>query len=218
MEFLKKYKIKIKDKELLNMALTHSSYANENNVSDYERLEFLGDAILQIIMSEYFYLNTDHFEGEMTKIRASFVCETALAEYSKSIGVAPYVKLGEGQKSDLNDTILADVFESILGAIYLSNGYNDAKKLIYEVVIPYVKDNKKFISDYKSLLQEEIQTSKKTLEYITINEKGPAHDKTFTIEVRIDNIIYGRGVGKSKKEAEQAAAYDAYKKRARMRE
>ena len=117
-----------------------------------------------------------------------------------------------GQEKDINNTIIADCFESVLGAIYLEHGFLIAKKYIYEVVIPYIEDNYQFMIDYKSLLQELVQTDKKSLEYVLVSDEGPAHDKTFTFEVKIDNIVYGRGIGKSKKEAEQNAALDAYKK------
>lgn len=214
MNFLEKYGIKLSNTNLLETALTHSSYSNENDVENYERLEFLGDAVLQVITSEYFYLNTDLSEGEMSKIRASYVCEQALAEYSKKIGIDKYIKVGHGQQKDINDTIIADVFESVLGAIYLDQGFEVAKKYVNEIVMPYIESKHMFFGDYKSLLQELVQTDKKSLEYVLINESGPAHDKRFMVEVRIDNIVYGVGSGRSKKEAEQNAAYDAYKKRA----
>ena len=215
MDFLENIGIKIKDKDLLLTALTHSSYGNEKKVPDYERLEFLGDAILQIIISEYFYIYTDLLEGEMTKKRAAYVCERALAQYSADLGLRPFIRLGRGQKKNLGDTILADIFESTLGSIYLSNGYRDAKRLVYKVVVPYIKGNHPFTNDYKSLLQELIQTTKQSLEYITVKESGPAHNKTFVVEVRVNDIIYGKGTGKNKKEAEQMAAYSAYKKKAK---
>ncbi len=214
MNFLEKYGIKIKNKELLLQALTHTSYANEHNTASYERLEYLGDAVLQFIMSEYFYLNTSDAEGEMSKKRASFVCENALYEYAKEIGYAPYVRVGNGQISDINATILADIFESILGVIYLDQGMEVAKKYIYDIIVPDIKSNKHFLIDYKSGLQELVQTDKKTLTYEVVKESGPAHDKTFTVEVKIDDMIYGTGTGKSKKEAEQMAAKDAYQKQA----
>lgn len=214
MNFLEKYGIKINNIELLETALTHSSYSNENNVENYERLEFLGDAVLQLITSEYFFSSTDLSEGEMSKIRASYVCEQALAEYSKKIGIDKCIRVGHGQQKDINDTIIADCFESVLGAIYLDQGFLVAKKFVSEIVMPYIEAKHMFFGDYKSLLQELVQTDKKSLEYVLINESGPAHDKRFMVEVRIDNIVYGVGVGRSKKEAEQKAAYDAYKKRA----
>ena len=215
MDFLDKYGIKITNKELFETALTHSSYSNEHHTPNYERLEFLGDAVLQNITSEYFYLNTDLAEGDMSKVRASYVCEQALAEYSKKVGIDKHIRVGHGQEKNINDTIIADVFESVLGAIYLDQGFDVAKKYIYEVVVPYIEAEHLFFGDYKSLLQELVQTDKKSLEYVLINESGPAHDKRFMVEVRIDNIVYGVGIGKSKKEAEQNAAFDAYKKRAK---
>jgi len=214
MNFLEKYGIIFNGIELLETALTHSSYSNEHGTLNYERLEFLGDAVLQVITSEYFYLNTDLSEGDMSKIRASYVCEQALAEYSKKVGIDKYIKVGHGQEKDINDTIIADCFESVLGAIYLDQGFDIAKKYVYDVVIPYIEAKHTFFGDYKSVLQELVQTDKKSLEYVLINESGPAHDKRFMVEVRIDNIVYGVGVGRSKKEAEQKAACDAYKKRA----
>lgn len=214
MNFLEKYGIYINNIELLETALTHSSYSNEKNVENYERLEFLGDAVLQLITSEYFYSSTELSEGEMSKIRASYVCEQALAEYSKKIGIDKCIRVGNGQQKDLNDTIIADCFESVLGAIYLDQGFEVAKKYVNSIVMPYIEAKHMFFGDYKSLLQELVQTDKKSLEYVLINESGPAHDKRFMVEVRIDNIVYGVGSGRSKKEAEQNAAYDAYKKRA----
>lgn len=212
MNFLEKYNIKFEDEYLLRMALTHSSYSNEHDCINYERLEFLGDSVLQLIISEYYYLNTTFHEGEMSKLRASYVCENALVEYSKKVGLDKYILVGHGQEKDINDTIIADCFESVLGAIYLQFGIDVCKEYIYKVVIPYIENEHKFFGDYKSLLQELVQTDKKSLEYILVSEEGPAHDKTFVFEVKIDGITYGKGIGKSKKEAEQNAALDAYKK------
>ncbi len=214
MEFLKKFNIKIKDYKLLETALTHSSYSNEHNVENYERLEFLGDSVLQLITSEYFFKNTNYQEGEMTKLRASYVCEQALAEYSKKIGIDKIIRVGQGQIKNINDTIIADCFESVLGAIYLDQGFEVAKKYVLDIIVPYIKEEHNFLEDYKSLLQECVQTDKKSLEYHLVSESGPAHDKTFVVEVVIDNIVYGVGKGHSKKIAEQQAAYDAIKKRA----
>ena len=212
MTFLDKYNINFKNEDLLNIALTHSSYSNEHGGQNYERLEFLGDAVLQIVMSEYFYTNTDWPEGQMSKVRASYVCEQALRIYSQDIGLIPYIKVGHGQEKDISDNIIPDIFESMLEAVYLDQGLLKAKEIIYDIVIPYVKNNHVFLDDYKSLLQEYTQTTKNTLDYETIKETGPAHNRRFEVIVKIDNIIYGKGVGKSKKEAEQNAAYDAYLK------
>ncbi len=214
MDFLTKRNIHIKNEKLLKTAFTHSSFSNENHCENYERLEFLGDAVLELITSDYFYKETSYQEGDMSKIRASFVCEKALATYAKEIGLVEYIRVGHGQLKNINDTIIADVFEAVLGAIYLDQGFEKAKKYIDDIIIPYIKQDTKFLSDYKSILQEMVQTDKKSLEYKLIRETGPAHDKKFEMEVRIDDMVYGVGIGKSKKEAEQNAAYDAITKSA----
>lgn len=215
MDFLSKFGIEIENKDLLLIALTHSSYSNEHDVVNYERLEFLGDAVLQILMSDYLYNNLDLSEGDMSKTRASYVCESACAKYAEAINYKPYIRVGHGQINNINDTIVADIFESIMGCIYLDKGIDAAKSLFDQVVIPCVENHDIFFGDYKSKLQEMVQTSKKSLEYRLISETGPAHDKVFEVEVVIDNIIYGKGIGKSKKEAEQKAAFDAFKKQAK---
>lgn len=215
MDFLEKFGITIDNKELLLTALTHSSYSNEHNCDNYERLEFLGDAVLQILMSDYLYRNMNISEGQMSKTRAAYVCESACATYAKEINYMPYIRVGHGQINNINETIIADIFESIMGCIYLDKGLDAAKKLFDMVVIPCVKHNDIFLGDYKSKLQELVQTSKKSLEYRLIAERGPAHDREFEVEVVIDDIRYGKGIGKSKKEAEQRAAMDAYNKQAR---
>ena len=212
MKCLEKMGIEIKNKELLETALTHSSYSNEHNWDNYERLEDLGDAILESVTSEYLYLNTDYSEGEMTKIRANYVCEKALATYSKKMGIDRYIRLGHGQINNLNDTIIADVFEAVAAAVYLDQGYEVVKKYLQDIIVPFIKEGWDFNTDYKTKLQEAVQTNKKSLEYVLIREYGEAHDKTFEMAVKIDNIIYGKGIGKSKKEAEQNAALDALNK------
>ncbi len=212
MKCLEKMGIEIKNKELLETALTHSSYSNEHNCDNYERLEYLGDAILESVTSEYLYSNTDYSEGEMTKIRANYVCEKALATYSKKMGIDRYIRLGHGQINNLNDTIIADVFEAVAAAVYLDQGYEVVKKYLQDIIVPFIKEGWDFNTDYKTKLQEAVQTNKKSLEYVLIREYGEAHDKTFEMAVKIDNIIYGKGIGKSKKEAEQNAALDALNK------
>ncbi len=212
MDFLKRYGIEFNNKELLELALTHSSYSNEHGGGNYERLEFLGDAVLQLITSEYLYSHYSCQEGELSKIRASFVCEEALAQYSKDVGIDKLIKVGNGQQKDINDTIIADCFESVLGAIYLDKGFLVAKDYVLKIVIPYTREHHIFFGDYKSKLQEMVQTDKKSLEYRLVSETGPSHDKTFVFEVVIDDIIYGRGTGQSKKEAEQNAAKAALQK------
>lgn len=216
MNFLELDIIKKVDQGLLKEALTHSSFSNEHkNEQNYERLEFLGDAVLELIISEYFFQNSNNKEGEMTKKRASYVCEQALVQYAKDINLIDHIRVGHGQIDNINNTIIADVFEAVLGCIYLSLGYVVAKDYINQIVSPYIEENFMFLDDYKSLLQEYVQTDKKSLEYVLVSESGESHNKSFEVVVKIDDIIYGRGIGKSKKEAEQNAAYDAYKKSAK---
>lgn len=214
-EELQRLGINITNDELLRVALTHSSYSNEHGGKNYERLEFLGDAVLEVVTSEYLFLNTEHNEGEMSKIRASYVCEEALATYAKDINLEKYILVGHGQEKDINATIVADVFESVIAVIYLEHGIDVAKKYILDLIVPYIEKHIQFNYDYKSLLQEMVQTDKKSLEYVLVSESGPAHQRTFVIEVRINNITYGKGIGRSKKEAEQNAARDAYQKSSR---
>lgn len=211
MDFLSKYGIIIKNEALLNTALTHSSYANENNLVSYERLEFLGDAVLELATSEYFYLHSSLKEGDMSKVRASYVCENALYEYSKDIGLIDYIKTGNGVNKD-TVSIVADCFESVLACIFLEHGFSVAKKFALSIIVPYIESNHIFIHDNKSYLQEMVQMEKKTLEYVVISESGPAHDKTYVVDVIVDGIKFGTGIGKSKKEAEQNAARDAINK------
>ena len=216
MELLNKLNIPYKNIKLFRQALTHTSYANENGVSSYERLEYLGDAVLELIMSEYLFKNTQHEEGKMTKLRAHYVCESALYEYSKRLGLNEYLLLGHGEEiSGGRDrkAIVADIFESFIGAMFLDLGLEFVKNFIYEHIIPLIeKKEVDFFSDYKSVLQELVQTDRRSLEYFVVGEEGPAHDRTFTVEVKIDNIVYGKGIAHSKKEAEQEAAKDALRK------
>ena len=219
-DLFKKLKIKPKDISLYETAFSHSSYANEHKVkSDYERLEFLGDAVLDLVVADYLYKHHKESEGEMTKVRASFVCENANFEYASSLGLQKYIKVGHGEQSpNLNykKTIVADIFESLLGAIYLDLGYATARRVVLDTIVPYIEDpTVVFFNDYKSALQEVVQTDQKSLNYEIVKEEGPAHEKTFTCEVTLDDIIYGVGVGSSKKEAEQEAAKEALTKLAR---
>ena len=216
MDFLEKYGITINNKNLLLTALTHSSFANENNCDDYERLEFLGDAVLQVIMSEYYYKNTSLKEGQMSKERAKYVCEEALAYYVKTVGYDKLIRVGHGLIDSINDTIIADTFEAVLAVIFLEHGIDVCRKYVYEVVIPCVEDKIDFFRDYKTKLQELVQTDRKSLEYVLVNETGEAHNKEFTVSVNVDGIILGTGKGHSKKEAEQNAACEALKKSARL--
>ena len=213
---LEKLEIPYKNVKLYEKALTHTSYANEHGVESYERLEYLGDAVVELIISDYLYKNTEYGEGKMTKLRSHYVCENANYEYSSRLGLNEYLKLGHGEEErggKYRKAIVADIFESFVGAMYLDLGFEEVKKFLYKHVIPLIEDKSiEFFDDYKSVLQELVQTDKKSLEYVIIDEQGPAHDKTFSVEVKIDNIVYGRGTAHSKKEAEQIAAHDALKK------
>ncbi len=216
MEILNKLNIPYKNISLYEQAFTHTSYANEENIESYERLEYLGDAVLELIISEYLYKTTNEPEGKMTKLRSSYVCENALYEYSCLLGLNEEIKLGKGEQErdgKHNKTIVADIFESFTGAIFLDCGFDTVKKFIYDNVIPLIENHAiDFIEDYKSVLQELVQTDRKSLTYEVVEETGPAHDKRFKIVVKIDNIIYGEGSAHSKKEAEQMAAKSALKK------
>ena len=152
----------------------------------------------------------------MTKIRASYVCENALFEYSMNLGLNEYIKVGHGEEKEggkFKKAIVADIFEALIGAIYLDLGYATARKTVLQIIVPYIENpNITFFSDYKSALQEYVQTVQKSLTYNLIKEEGPAHERVFTVEVEVDGITYGVGVGQSKKEAEQEAAKEALKK------
>ena len=216
MNLLQKYDIDIQNKELLLTALCHSSYANEKRMPSYERLEFLGDAVLQLIVSDYLYKNYhDLKEGQMSKIRASYVCEEALNVYEKDIGYKKYIRVSNGLHNRANSAITADVFEAILAVIYLEKGYETAKNFIHSVIIPHIEKNEHFFLDYKSAFQEYIQTSKRSVIYEIENISEDISNPLFRASAKVDNLTLGVGMGKTKKEAEQMAAKDALKKSAR---
>jgi len=211
-----------KNMELIDIALTHSSFAHEARdgiTKNNERLEFLGDAVLELVISSFIFKNfTELPEGELTKLRASVVCETSLSKISRRLKVGNYIKLGKGEENTggrERDSILADTFEAIIGAIYLDGGISEAEKFIISNMkdsIFEMKDSFK-MNDCKTYLQELIQkNSKSPIEYDVIDEIGPAHNKKFIVHVVHDNLVLGSGEGKSKKEAEQNAAYNAIKK------
>lgn len=209
----KSLNIKPKNISLYETAFTHTSYANENNCNSYEKLEFLGDTLVDVIISEYLYKQNLE-EGQMTKIRASYVCENALSSYAKDLEFNKYIKLGHGEEKEkrVKVSILADVFESFIAALYLDLGFEKAKKVTLNIIVPYIDSGVMLFSDYKSKLQEAVQDLQKDLTYELIEEKGPAHNKIFKYVVKIDNIIYGEGIGHTKKEAEQEAAKSALDK------
>ena len=216
-ELFKRLNIEPKDMSLYKNAFSHSSYVNEHKVkNDYERLEFLGDAVLDLIVADYLYTHYKETEGEMTKVRASYVCENANYCYATGLGLSKYILVGHGEQKEggnLKKAIVADIFEALMGAIYIDLGFSTVRNVILKVVVPYIENpNVTFFSDYKSSLQEYVQTEQKSLEYKLVNEEGPAHDKRFTVDVVIDSIVYGTGIGTSKKEAEQEAAKVALNK------
>lgn len=213
----KNLKYTFKNKELLKNALAHSSYANEKkgNATSNERLEFLGDSVLSIIVSEYIYKNFPNLpEGQLTRLRASLVCEKTLCSFSKQLGVGNYILLGKGERANGGATrpsILADAFEAILAAIYLDGGMEPAKKHVLRFVKSELShlEHENF-KDYKTELQEIIQRNpEEKLTYVLIGESGPDHDKNFTVEVHLNSNVIGEGSGHSKKNAEQAAAKKA---------
>lgn len=209
--------IKPNDKTIYKIAFSHSSYANEHKAKqDYERLEFLGDAILDMIVSEYLYLNKREDEGEMTKVRSSYVCENALFEYAKDLDLSQYIKVGHGELMEdgkHKKAIVADTFEALLAAIYLDLGFTTVRRVALDIIIPYMEDKDvSFFNDYKSALQEYVQAEQDSISYELVSEDGPSHDREFTISVMIDGISYGTGKGSSKKDAEQEAARIALEK------
>ena len=216
MELLDKLGIKPNDISLYETAFAHTSYSNEHNVKSYERLEFLGDAVLELLMSDYLYRSNKYDEGEMTKIRAHYVCETANYEYSIKLGLNKYLKLGKGEEENggrYRKAIVSDIFESFLGALYLDQGLDKAKDFFTTQIVPIIENHEvDFFDDYKSALQEFVQTGKRSLEYKLVSETGPSHNRQFTVEVVIDDIVYGIGKSHSKKSAEQEAAKDALNK------
>lgn len=204
---------------LLKQALTHSSFANEqkiNKLNNYERLEFLGDAVLELVSSEFlFNENKDMPEGQLTRLRASMVCEPALAYCARDINLNSYILLGKGEEATggrERDSITSDVMEAVIGAIFLDGGIENAKKFIYRFVLSDLEDKILFM-DSKTLLQEEIQKKNTAqLRYDLVGETGPDHDKQFRVEAYLDDKRIGSGVGRTKKAAEQQAAYEALKR------
>lgn len=204
---------------LLTSALTHPSYMNERKINKwehYQRLEYLGDAVLELTMSEYLYFEYPTLsEGELSKMRASMVCEPALAFCANNLELGQFILLGKGEDASggrRRDSILSDVFEAIIGAIYLDGGFEAAKKHINRFVMDGIGERTLFI-DSKSLLQEEIQkTPGSTIRYELTGESGPEHDKVFTVALLINDIKKAEASGHSKKNAEQKAAYEVLKK------
>lgn len=216
------YGIVFSDEELLLTAFTHTSYANEHralNVSHNERLEFLGDAVLQLMISKYLYQHyPDAPEGEMSKMRSTFVREESLAGFSRACGFDKAIRLGKGEEKTggrNRDTILGDVFEAFLGALLLDKGEQAVVAFLDKVMIPRLEAGHfERVTDYKTHLQELLQVNGEVeIRYHVVSEEGPAHDKLFDVVVLVEGQILGRGQGRSKKIAEQAAARKAVEDR-----
>ena len=213
-ELQEKIGYRFRDLELLKSALMHSSYTNEIHLPKYqcnERLEFLGDAVLELISSEFlFHENRKTPEGELTRLRASMVCEPSLAFCAREIGLGDFLLLGKGEEATggrKRDSITADALEALIGAIYLDGGFASAKEFIHKFVLNDL-EHKKLFYDSKTILQEIVQSHfNEKVSYQLIKEEGPDHNKKFTVEVYVGNEHYGDGSGRTKKSAEQEAAY-----------
>ena len=205
-----------KDKLLIKRALTHTSYENEQKINKnghYERLEFLGDAVLELLSSEYIYeKNPDMGEGKMTKLRAAIVCEVSLAKSAEQICLSEYIYLGKGESRTggrNRDSIVADVMEAVIGALYLDGGISVAREFVRKFILNDI-EQKSLFYDAKSNLQEYVQQNKLgIMKYELLDERGPEHKKEFECAVCLDDKRLGVGVGNNKKEAEQKAAYEA---------
>ena len=205
-----------KNRALLKQAVTHSSFANEQKINrqkHYERLEFLGDAVLELISSDFLLqMQTELSEGQLTKMRASMVCEPALAYCAKDLKLDRYIQLGKGEEATggrYRDSIISDVMEAVIGAIYLDGGMESASRYIHRFILSDL-ENKQLFLDSKTNLQEYIQQNlKQEFHYELIEESGPEHDKIFTVEVVMGDKVLGKGSGRTKKAAEQQAAYEA---------
>lgn len=215
-ELEKKISYSFSDEGLLKHAMTHSSYVNEKRLKKTdcnERLEFLGDAVLELVSSEYlFFENPKMPEGELTKLRASMVCEKALAFCARDLDLGDFLLLGKGEDATggrKRDSITSDALEALIGAIYLDGGFANAKEFILNHVLNDL-EGKRLFYDSKTILQELVQgNSEKRICYELVGEVGPDHNKSFQVEVQIGDTTYGQGIGRTKKAAEQEAAYQA---------
>lgn len=215
-ELEKKIKYNFKNSQLLKRALTHSSFANENHssgITSNERLEFLGDSVLNFITAEYLFEKYRKYpEGELTKLRSALVCEKALNEFAQDISLGNYLILGKGEEHSgarKRASTLSDAFEAIIAAIYIDGGLESAKRFVLPFIKSYAPaaEKGKTFKDYKTILQEIAQKNPdERLEYVIVDEKGPDHNKEFCAEVHLNSNVIGKGSGKSKKEAEQEAA------------
>lgn len=215
-ELEKKIGYTFQNRALLKQAVTHSSFANEQKINrqkHYERLEFLGDAVLELVSSDFlFQTHPEMPEGQLTKLRASMVCEPALAYCAKDLTLDSYIQLGKGEEATggrYRDSIVSDVMEAVIGAIYLDGGMEPARTYIHRFILSDL-ENKQLFLDSKTNLQEYMQQNlKKEFHYRLVEESGPEHDKVFLVEVVMEDKVLGRGKGRTKKAAEQQAAYEA---------
>lgn len=216
MRFLEDNSINPRNQHLYHLALIHESYSNENGLDEsYERLEFLGDTVLDLVVSEYLYKKYDQLkEGQLTRIRANYVCKKALYTYSVETGLDKYVKFGVGAQLSRRemDSVISDVFESFLGALYLDLGLENVEKFLEKTVLPHIDRKDIFFYDHKSELKQLCDKNGDSVVYQLIDEIGPPHKKIFTMAVLLNGEICGKGVGGSKKEAEQKAAQVALEK------
>ena len=210
-----KFDISFKNEALLMEAMTHSSYANEHKEMKgiyNERIEFLGDAVLELTISDWLFRQFPHFqEGQLTKLRAQIVCEDSLSLLAKECSLNKYLLLGKGETLSggrEKPAILCDVFEAFIGALYLDKGVNEVQRFLNLVVIPKIKNGRyELITDFKTELQEYLQQNGPVhIRYELVKEEGPSHDKTFTVQLIVDGIKYKTASGKTKKAAEQMAA------------
>lgn len=216
MQLLKNFSIKPQDMHLYELAFLHESYSNENNLDEcYERLEFLGDAVLDLVVSEYLYnVDSTLTEGQLTRTRSNYVCKKALYTYSIELGLDEYIKFGSGAeltRREMN-SVISDVFESFIGALYLDQGLDVVKEFLSKTVIQHIKNRDIFFYDYKSELKLLCDQKCMDLSYKLIHEEGEPHEKTFAMAVLINGKELGTGVGGNKKEAEQNAAKIALSK------
>lgn len=217
MYLLEKFNIDTKNEHLYEIAFTHGSYSTLHGLDyTYERLEFLGDSVLSLIVSKYLYMKYPEYEeGKLTKLRANYVCQSALIYYAKELGLQDFLNVAV-EESNLTknevESITADIFESFLGAIYLDQGMDFAEDYISKIIFKYIDDERIFFADYKSAMKEYGDAKDLEISYEVLEEKGVPHDKMFTMAIFINGRKMGIGKGKNKKEAEQASAKVAIEK------
>jgi len=223
-EFYHTFKIRPHNKEYYEMAFTHSSFNSDAKTHhhDYERLEFMGDSVLGFVVASLLFVHHNEMrEGDLTKAKATLVQSKTLAAYARKLGYPEYIRAGHSlsfTEASKNQSILEDIFEAVIGAIYLDQGIKFVTEFITKIFLDDIINFKmEEVKDYKSMLQEMIQCEfRESVVYKMIQEKGPPHDRTFFVEVTFNGVILGKGIGKSKKAAEQSAAKDALSKKATL--